>query len=62
VWYHEKRISRSIIKHLTNLAQSYMSRDVKTAMTQDGAQFVENFMKEYEQLFEDLGNGKKKDF
>ena len=30
-------------------------------MTQDEAQFVENFMKEYEQLFEDLGN-EKKDF
>jgi hypothetical protein len=30
-------------------------------MTQDEAQFVENFMKEYEQLFEDLGK-EKKDF
>lgn len=44
-----------------NLDQSYMSRDVKTTMNQDEAQFVENFMKEYEQLFEDLGN-EKKDF
>jgi hypothetical protein len=38
-----------------------MSRDLKTAMNQDEAQFVEGFMKEYEQLFEDLGN-EKKDF
>ncbi len=30
-------------------------------MTQDEAQFVEDFMKEYEQLFEDLGK-EKKDF
>ena len=30
-------------------------------MTQDEAQFVERFMKEYEQLFEDLGN-EKNDF
>lgn len=30
-------------------------------MTQDEAQFVENFMIEYEQLLEDLGK-EKKDF
>lgn len=30
-------------------------------MTQDEAQFVERFLKEYDQLFEDLGN-EKKDF
>ena len=30
-------------------------------MTQDESQFVESFMKEYEQLFEDLGT-EKKDF
>ena len=60
MWYHEKRISRSVVKHL-NLDQSYMSRDVKTTMNQDEAQFVESFMKEYDQLFEDLGN-EKKDF
>lgn len=30
-------------------------------MTQDEAQFIENFMIEYEQLFEDLGK-EKKDF
>lgn len=36
-----------------------MSRDVKTTMNQDEAHFVESFMKEYEQLFEDLGSEKK---
>lgn len=30
-------------------------------MTQDEAQFIERFMKEYEQLLEDLGN-EKRDF
>ena len=30
-------------------------------MNQDEEQFVERFMKEYEQLFEDLGN-EKRDF
>ena len=30
-------------------------------MNQDESQFVENFLKEYSQLFEDLGN-EKKDF
>ncbi len=30
-------------------------------MTQDEAQFVESFLKEYEQLLEDLGN-EKRDF
>lgn len=28
-------------------------------MTKDEVRFVENFMKEYAQLFEDLGNEKK---